>query len=137
MNRIPATMPEQVDYIQGLDINYRTLHDSLDIVDLSTNISITVPFDSLIDKYADFLLDIVGSVELSDPEQEYYKYQPKKVSDELYGTTELWHSILVLNECASIIDFKPKVLYYYDPSKLKAYINEILILEAQANNEDY
>ena len=136
MQVIPASMTEQIEYVQNLDINYRTLHESLNILDESTNVEITVPFDSLIDKYGDFLLDIVESLDLSDAEQEFYKFQPKKVSDELYGTTELWHSILVLNECASIIDFKPKTLYYYDPNKLKAYINEILILEAQANNDD-
>ena len=51
------------------------------------------------------------------------------VSEELYGTTEFWDQILILNNAFSIIDFKPKVLKVYDPERLKLYLNEIMILE--------
>lgn len=135
--QIPATMTEQVENIQSLDISYRTLHDELNIVDTSKDRSITVPYDSLCARYRDILDNIVLYIDLDDNAREMYMYQPKKVSEELYGTTELWHEILILNDAVSVIDFRPKRLYFYDPDKFKAYLNEIMILEADRYGYEY
>ncbi len=48
--------------------------------------------------------------ELTDDEQLKYFYRPKKLSFDLYGSTELWSVILRLNEMDSISDFcTPKI----------------------------
>ena len=127
--KIPATMTEQVEYIQSLDISYRTLHPAIIIKNNQNSDIIQVPFSSMISKYKDLMSTIVVSLDLDEVDQEKYKFKPKLVSDELYGTTELWDQILLLNNAYSMIDFKPKTLYFYDPSQFKRYINEIMLLE--------
>jgi hypothetical protein len=52
------------------------------------------------------------------------------VSFDLYGTCEFWNDILILNECFSTYEFKPTTLKFYDPTQMKEYLNEILILES-------
>ena len=72
---------------------------------------------------------IIVEKELDDKAIAEVRYKPKTLSYVLYGTTEFWNDILILNECKSIIDFTPKKIRYYDPNRLKTYLNQILILE--------
>ena len=134
MATIPSTMPEQVSLVKDLQISYRILHPPIDIYNRETNTKIKVPFYSIINKYKDYLSNIVLEVALSDEEQVMYMYKPKLVSEDLYDTTELWDTILLLNDCASVIEFKPKMLKVYDPSQLKMVLNEIMIIEESSGN---
>lgn len=126
---IPATIPQQVSMSEKLELSYRSLHEYSLMHDMSSDRDIKIPYKSLINKYKDFLSSIIIEIPLDEEEQEKYKYKPKLVSEELYGTTEFWDQILILNNAFSVIDFKPKVLKVYDPDRLKMYLNEILILE--------
>lgn len=130
---IPATLLEQVESIKELELSYRTLHESAIISDSYSNRVIQVPFLSITNKYKDYLSTIVQSEELNNFEQERYMFQPKTVSLDFYGTTEFWNDILILNNCYSVTTFKPKVLKFYDPKRLKVLLNEILILESNIN----
>ena len=127
---IPSTVTEQIENAENLELSYRTLHGYalLDYKDVNKT-KIEFPFKSLTNKYKDFLSTIIIQIPLTEEEQEKYKFKPKMVSEELYGTTEFWDQILILNNAFSIIDFKPKVLKVYDPERLKLYLNEIMILE--------
>lgn len=126
---IPSNLPEQVEQVLDFDISYRALHPAALLTNIQTDTTIKIPFSSLINKYKDFLTEIIETIELTDEEQEKYLYKPKKLSDDLYGTTELWSEIMVLNSAVSVIDFKPKKVKVYNPYRLKDYINEIMILE--------
>lgn len=126
---IPSNLPEQVEQVLDFDISYRVLHPAALLTNIQTNTTVKIPFSSLINKYKDFLTEIIETIELTDEEQEKYLYKPKKLSDDLYGTTELWSEIMVLNSAVSVIDFKPKKVKVYNPYRLKDYINEIMILE--------
>ena len=126
---IPATMPEQVQQAKELEISYRTLHPNIIIKNKKDGRNIQIPFSSLTNKYKDFLSTIIVTIELDHEFQEKYAFKPKMVSNELYGTPELWSEILILNNAVSVIDFKPKNLKVYDPNKLKRFLNEILLLE--------
>lgn len=50
-------------------------------------------------------------------------YKPKMVSMELYGTTELWLSLLRVNNMRNITEFHYPIIKVYDPDSLKEYIN--------------
>lgn len=115
----------------GIDaeISYRNLHPPLIISNKKTDESIKVPYLSLTNKYRDFLEPFVIEVNLIPEEEILYKFKPKLLSLELYGTTELWASLLELNNMISIIEFRPKKIKVYDPDGFKAMINEILIME--------
>ena len=126
---IPSTMSEQIKNIEKLDISYRILHPSISIKDEESGRTIEIPFSSLTNKYREFLKSIVISIELDDRFMAKYRFKPKMISEELYGTTEFWNDILILNNCLRVCDFQPRVLKVYDPAKLKSYINQILILE--------
>lgn len=127
--KIPATIPEQVEEAKALDISYRTLHPGAVIIDGQTGRNVQIPFSSLINKYKDFLHEIIIEIPLSEKEQEIYMFKPKMLSEDLYGTTELWDTILLLNNVISVTEFKPIKPKVYDHNKLKKYINEILIME--------
>lgn len=126
---VPATVPEQVSLAKDMEISYRTLHPSLVISNVKNDDVIRVPYSSIINKYKDFLSTIVVEIKLDDAMREKYMYKPKMVSNELYGTTELWSEILILNNAYSVIEFTPRVLKCYDPNRFKSFINEIILLE--------
>lgn len=132
MMDIPSSMTEHVQMIKNMDISYRVLHPPIILHNEETDKNIRIPFSSLLNQYRDYLSNIIISVPLNDVLRNKYRFKPKMVSDELYGTTELWDTILVLNNCFRVCEFDPKVLKIYDPEKLKEYINTILILEGYA-----
>ena len=132
MMDIPSSMTEHVQMIINMDISYLVLHPPIILHNEETDENIRIPFSSLLNQYRDYLSNIIISVPLNDVLRNKYRFKPKMISDELYGTTELWDTILVLNNCFRVCEFDPKVLKIYDPEKLKEYINTILILEGYA-----
>lgn len=126
---IPATLTEQVNRAEKWEISYRTLHPSATLKDEFSGKNIEIPFSSLTNKYRNFLSRIVRTTTLDDKLKARYKQRPKLVSYDLYGTTELWNDILILNNCFSTVEFQPTVIKAYNPEQLKEYLNEILILE--------
>ena len=127
--KIPASMDEQIADIKDLDISYRILHPAAIIRDEYTSRNIRIPFSSLTSKYSNFLSTIIVEIELDADEQVEYLFKPKALSNYLYGTTEFWNDLLILNNAYSTSEFKPTTVKIYDPNKFKKYINEILILE--------
>ena len=122
---IPSTIPEQIDLIKELEISYRTLHPNAILTDNQTGRIINIPFNSIISKYGNFLDTLIIQIILD----ENLQFKPKLVSNDFYKTTELWDSILILNNAISLFDFKPTVLKLYDPNRLKDALNEIIVLE--------
>jgi hypothetical protein len=126
---IPRNIPEQIENIKDLEISYRMLHNSAIINDTSSDRTIEIPFESLINKYKHILSDIIINVTLDDRLSRHYLYNPKLLSYDLYNTVELWSELLRLNNWSSVTEFKPVKIKIYNPRKLKAFLNEILILE--------
>lgn len=131
---IPATVPDQISDIKEREISYRTLHPEAYVFNQENNREIRIPFSSIINKYRHFLDKIIIKIQLTEEEQVNYECQPKKISEDMYGTTELWDTILILNNAKSVIDFKPRVVKLYDPQKFKTFLNEIMIIEEELGN---
>lgn len=70
-------------------------------------------------KYRDQLEDSIQYY--SVPESMFYK--PKMLSLELYGTTELWLSLLRVNNMKSICEFHVPIIKVYNPGDLRELIN--------------
>jgi len=89
-------------------------------------------YGSIIDKYMPVLNKYI--YEWTMPYEEYtkYKYQPKRLSLELYGTIELWSALLSINHVYSISGFDLQTIRIFDPAEIMSVIEEILIKE-----EDY
>nr|DAR90611.1 MAG TPA: hypothetical protein [Caudoviricetes sp.] len=130
MAYIPSTVDEQYEYGKSLEISYRALHHDAFLYDKQSNRTIRIPFMSILSKYRDFLDEIIVEQELTLDEQREYRWNPKKMSEDFFGTTEFWFMLLVLNNYKSIIEFQPKkYVKMYDPDRFKKYLNEIMILE--------
>lgn len=130
MAYIPSTVPEQIEYGKSLEISYRALHHDAYLYDKQSDRTIRIPFMSIISKYRDFLDEIMTDQELTLDQQRIYKWNPKGLSEDIYGTTEFWYILLILNNYKSIIEFQPKQwIRIYDPDRFKKYLNEIMILE--------
>lgn len=130
MNEIPSTIIEQIEDIEDRDINYRTLHIGLNVYnDDKDSRNFKVPYLSILNKHSNILSKIIITRELTSKEYTKYAFRPKLFSDDMYGTTEFWDTILFLNNCKSVVDFRLQKIKYYNPDKFKAFIDEIFIVE--------
>ena len=129
-NRQVSTIQGAITYGMAQDVRYGTYHEMTLIQNEQTGEIIRVPAMSLMNKYRHFLQEIVTvKFKMSDEEFRKYKYAPKRLSFDLYGTTEYWSALLELNNCLSISDFNKQWIKAYDPKRLPSYVNEILIKE--------
>lgn len=129
---IPATTDDQIKDIKQRDLSYRLLHPALVMYNRESDTIIETPFSSLTAKYRDFLSKHLVYVQLLEEDCANYRFRPKSFSYDVYGTTEFWNDILILNNCTSIREFDPKPnkdLIYYDPNYMKDILNEIMIIE--------
>ena len=78
-----------------------------------------IAIDDFFVKYRNQLDSIVQYY--SVPQSMFYK--PKTVSYELYGTTELWLSILRLNNMRNITEFHQPIIKVYNAESLKELID--------------
>lgn len=129
---LPVTVTEQIKRAKREELSYRMLHPSIVIYNEENRSAIEVPFSSYTAKYKDYLSNILIARYLNEADCALYRFRPKSFSYDLYGTTSFWNDILVLNNYESIREFQPnpvQPIRFYDPQRLKSYLNEILILE--------
>lgn len=128
----PATLDEQIIENKRNELSFRVMHESAIVHNEETGIDIEIPFSSYTNKYRDYLNQIIVAIYLDEADCAKYRFRPKLFSVDQYGVTDFWNDILILNGCTSIREFEPikgRPLYFYDPNRLKKYLNEILILE--------
>lgn len=127
------TITELINQIKTKDISYRNLHENIYIRQKNQEgetSTITIPYKSVIRDYLDVFRDDVITVQLDDFDIARYRFKPKRMSNDLYGTPELWSAILELNGCVSLIDFNlERPLKVFNPNTFKSRLNEIMILE--------
>lgn len=129
---VPATLDEQIKEIKQRDLSYRLLHQGMIMYNTEDGSTIETPFSSLTAKYRDFLSQHITTIQLVEQDCATYRFRPKSFSYDVYGTTEFWNDILILNNCTSVREFDPKPykeIIFYDPEYMKAILNEIMIIE--------
>ena len=122
-----ATIQELIDSVNDMEISYRNLHTNVYIKNKDDVIKI--PYKSIIREYLPYLQSSVVELKLSPEEVSKYRFKPKKLSYDLYGTTELLSSLLDLNRLYSIIEFNKEVYKVFEPKEFMTLLNEVLILE--------
>lgn len=80
---------------------------------------IRIPIGDFFIKYRNQLDSIIETYNIPDR----YFYQPKTLSMDLYNTTEMWLSILRVNNMKNITEFHNPVIKIYNPSEVKNLIN--------------
>ena len=88
---------------------------------------IVVPMQSLIQKYRGAFRKYIVGYEMTDKEFERWKYNPKRMCKEMYGTPELWTEILFINHMVGITEFKKQTVKLYTLGIIDA-INELLMI---------
>lgn len=67
--------------------------------------NIIKPVYNLLDDYMEYLDDYTIEVEIEDFNIDKYKFNPKKLSYDLYGTTTLYYILLYINNLNGIKEF--------------------------------
>ena len=86
--------------------------------------------DNVIYDYIDELMEKSVVFELSDDDYIKYRYKPKLLSYDIYGTTELYFVIMALNGICNIKDFNKRKLNLLYKSDLLNILNEIYSAES-------
>lgn len=91
---------------------------------------VVVNENSIADKYANELEENKHIVELTTKEYYKYRYNPKLLSYDIYGTTELWFFILKANELYSISEFDLRKVVLFDTAIITK-LNRMLEMDAE------
>ena len=92
----------------------------------NNNRKMLVNFNSIVVKYMPELKKMIEKVTLSPEDYAKYRFNPKLMSFDLYGTTELWFLLLDINELHSVSEFDLRTLYIFQSDivdKLSRVIN--------------
>lgn len=87
-----------------------------------------VNMNLLFEKYYELLTDHTVVVTLSENEYLRYKYKPKLLSKDLYGTYDLHFLLLKLNHITSVVNFDFTELRVFN-TNIIGLLNEIQVLE--------
>lgn len=103
-----------------------------EIIENSSGEKFVVNMFNLYEKYYELLLDHATIVVLTDEEYRKYRYNPRLLSKDLYGTPELHYMLLRLNYVYSIINFDFREVRVFR-TNITTLLNEIMVMES----EDY
>lgn len=82
--------------------------------------------DNVAQYHRRFLRPLVKTVTFSSEDYRKYRYNPWRLSNDLYGTTELWFMILHLNEMYSANEFDKRSIKIYNKEDFIDKLNEIV-----------
>lgn len=98
--------------------------------------NLIVPFESFFDKYYDAIKsEFVEEMELTEDDLSKYKYNPKRLSYDSFGTVELWTAILRINDMASVMEFNSSKILMFT-SDFKEIVDEMINLEQDEKSEN-
>jgi hypothetical protein len=126
-----STIPELIELYKSFPITHETIHFKTSFVDNNSDI-VRFNFSSVLDRYYDFILSNCISITFTDKDWINYRFQPKRLSMNIYKTTELWSLILKLNNMTSMLEFDQQTLLLPPVQTINDIINEIMILEKNA-----
>lgn len=113
------TIEEFIDSHNSADINYEST-SLLQKLDGYTMIAYNIFND-----YIDELDDLAVYVSLNDEEYNKYLYRPKILAYDLYGSTELFFLILMLNNICNVKEFDFKRLKLLKVEDLEKFISSV------------
>lgn len=90
---------------------------------------VVTPYQTIVCRYYDSLKTYITEKTLTKEEQEKYKYNPRFLCYDLYGTPELWADILYINNMVSVTQFKKSTIKVFNTSIIDALIEIKLIIE--------
>ena len=98
------------------------------IVTNSMDEKFIVNLTTVFEKYYELLTDYAVTVRLTEEEYLRYRFKPRLLSKDLYGTYDLHYLLLKLNYITSVLYFDFTELKVFKPD-IVSLLNEIKILE--------
>lgn len=87
--------------------------------------NVLIAINNVIYDYFDELKSLCKDVELTDAELLKYKYKPKLLSYDVYGSTQLYFIIMMINGMYDIKDFKRKRIKLIYKDDLSAFLKQV------------
>lgn len=94
----------------------------------STNVQYA--YNNVIYDYLDELKALAVDVVLSDKDYSKYKYKPKLLAYDIYGTTELFFVIMAVNGICNVRDFNKKKIKMLFKKDLEDFLNDVYSAES-------
>lgn len=91
----------------------------------SSGDKLVINFESILTDYRYFLEKHVQVIDLDDKLYQKYRFRPKTLSYDLYGTIEYASLLLSLNNIVSVSEFDLHKVKIYD-NDVKSFLNEVL-----------
>lgn len=113
------TIEEFIDCYNTTDINY----ESTSLIQRLNNY--TMISYNIFNDYLDELNEMAVYVSLTDEEYNKYVYRPKLLAYDLYGSTELFFLILMLNNICNVKEFDFKRLKLLKVDDLEKFISSV------------
>ena len=123
---IYTTIEEQIRLGKNLRITDSNFNIK-DVLNTGTE-KLIVNYDSILSKYYYELKKYVSELTMTDTEFEVYQYNPRRLSLDLYGTTELHVLLLRVNAMGSVTDFNKKNIKIFS-TNIITFLNEVLTKE--------
>ena len=123
-----ATIEEFIDIGDTDDITYSQF--SILVKCIGENSIIQYAQDNIIYDYLDELKEDAVEYEFTDDEYVKYRYKPKLLAYDLYGSTEIYFVIMALNGMCNIKDFNKRKLRLLYRSIMIELLNEIYSAES-------
>jgi len=86
---------------------------------------IIIPSENIIFDYMPEIKKMAVNVKLSDAEYHKYKYKPKLLAYDVYGTTESYFIIMALNNIIDVRDFNFKKIKMLKSDVMNQFISDI------------
>ncbi len=125
-----ATMEGLINAGKKLNVSHSKIHFKAGATK-PDGTQLVVNYYSLIDRYRDFINKILVKYTMTEEEFIKYRYQPKKMCLDFYGTTELWGALLRVNNMHSCTQFNKETIKMFTHD-IEDVLTEILILEEDA-----
>ena len=122
-----ATIKDSIEVGKALSFTANTLHFKK-VLTNSIDENFIILMNPIFDKYYQLMKDYIEEVELTLEEYNKYKYKPKLLSLDLYGTTELYILLMKLNNMTSVIEFDKEKIKVFTKNIIEV-LNEIMVQE--------
>jgi hypothetical protein len=125
----PALTHNLSEFLMAGRMEHVTKYGDASFLERDKNILYVVK--NVIEDYIPDLKEMALKVVLTDDEYLKYQYNPKRLAYDVYGATELYYIILMLNNIGSIIDFNTKTLLMMKRLELFNSLASIMLTEGK------
>ena len=112
-------LDSEVSSAKGIELSHNNMQFKV------KNDGVIIPYQTIIGRFHNILTPYITTYTLSDRDYQKYYQKPKLLSYDLYGTPELWSSILYINNMVSVANFTQKTIKIFTQGITSA-IEEIM-----------